>query len=249
MRSNAKKKPIVKAPELAIIIPVYNESAVIKKVITEWHKELNKLKVDFEIHVYNDGSTDHTQKELEVVAKKLSRVVIHENPNQGHGATILQGYVEHLDSEWIFQVDSDNEISATHFKKLWKSRDGYDFVLGYRHNRRSPLSRKIVTLVCRLAVGLFFGRGVIDVNAPYRLMRSSKFHAGIENLEAQTFAPNVALSGFAVHQKLRVRNLPVDYQFRTTGAVSIKKWKLFKAATKSFLQVLGFRITLIGRKF
>ena len=46
--------------ELAVIIPVYNEEEVISAVLREWHSTLDKLKINFEIHAYNDGSNDNS---------------------------------------------------------------------------------------------------------------------------------------------------------------------------------------------
>jgi len=51
----------------AIIIPIYNEEAIITSVINEWYTTLQSLKIKFEIHVYNDGSTDNSL----ILLKKL----------------------------------------------------------------------------------------------------------------------------------------------------------------------------------
>ena len=47
--------------ELVVIIPVYNESEIIKEVLEDWVQTLNTLQIKYKIKLYNDGSIDSTQ--------------------------------------------------------------------------------------------------------------------------------------------------------------------------------------------
>jgi hypothetical protein len=138
-------------------------------------------------------------------------------------------------------VDSDNEMKAEHFKKVWYERANVDAVIGIREGRHQPLPRKIVSLFSRFMVALFYGRGIIDVNCPFRLLRGDVLAPVLKHIPPNTFAPNVAISGFLVLKKLRVKNIPIPHSGRQTGEVSIKKWKLMKAVIKSFRQVVMIR--------
>lgn len=221
-------------------MPVYNEEGAIKTVLDKWIKELNSLKIDYELHVYNDGSTDNTLSILNNVARKNSKLKIHDKKNSGHGPTILLGYRENVASEWIFQVDSDDEMGPEQFNNLWKNRGQYDFLIGCRDGRNSPLPRKIVSLIAKTTVQLFYGRGVSDVNSPYRLMKSEKFKDLFSLIPDDTFAPNLIISGYACKKKMNIFKVDVSFKERQTGTVSIKKWKLLKAAMKSFMQTIKF---------
>ena len=229
-------------PELALIMPVYNEEEAISGVVKEWLTALEESGADFEIHVYNDGSGDNTLEKLERDFGDNRRVVIHDKDNSGHGPTILRGYREHLDKTWLFQTDSDGEMPASHFQQLWKERDGYDFLIGKRDGRFQPLPRKIISMVSRMLVALFYRKGVWDVNSPYRLMRSEKLKEVVLSIPEETFAPNVIISGMVGVDNLKVLEIPVPHQDRQTGEVSIKKWKLLKAAARSFLQTVAYRM-------
>ena len=50
-----------KSDELAVVIPVYNEEESIAAVLNKWTGELNRLSIDYHIHVYNDGSNDGSE--------------------------------------------------------------------------------------------------------------------------------------------------------------------------------------------
>ena len=230
---------------LALIIPVYNEDEAISFVINEWVEELEKLKIDFTIFAYNDGSKDNTSIILKNLSDLYKNVVAIDKSNSGHGPTILQGYLENAETyTWLFQVDSDNEMQAKDFYKLWEKRNDYDFLLGTRENRVQPLARKIISLVSRCCINIFYGRGIYDVNSPYRLMRSEKFVNIFKEIPRDTFAPNLIVSGYVAKKKLRILEQNVPCYPRETGEVSIKKWKLLKAAIKSFWQTILFSFHL-----
>ena len=71
-------------------------------------------------------------------------------------------------------------------------------------------------------------------------MRVAVFQDFYTKIPLTTFAPNVILSGLAARHKLRCFEAPVAHHHRKTGQCSIKKWKLLKAALKSFWQTAAF---------
>lgn len=225
---------------LAVVMPVYNEEKIIEQVLTKWVSVLDNLVVNYFLHVYNDGSIDNTQAVLNKFSKECIRVIVHNQKNQGHGATILKGYKDNVSAEWIFQTDSDNEIEADAFMELWKRRQDHDFLIGRRIQYANSLSRRIISAVSRFSVRLLFGRGLYDTNSPFRLMRTNCFKRFFDVIPDDTFAPNVIISGIAVWKKMRILELGVAYHFRKTGNVSIKHFRLFWVATKSFVETLKF---------
>ena len=234
--------------DLALIMPVYNEEEAIKNVIEIWIDELNKYDIDYNIIVYNDGSKDKTFENLNNLVKSYQQLVVIDKINSGHGPTVLQGYKEQCDKyNWIFQIDSDNEMGNEGFKHLWEKRANYDFLIGTRDNRIQPLARKIISLTSRLTIRLFYGKnGPYDVNSPYRLMRTDKFKNLYNIIPEDTFAPNVIISGFVANKHINFYEYPVECKLRQTGEVSIKNFKLFKAAVKSFMQTIKFSRKIKG---
>lgn len=229
-------------PELTVVMPVYNEEAAVGLVLGQWSEALQGLGIDYQIAVYNDGSKDNTLSALQTLAQENRRIQVIDKPNSGHGPTILKGYCDHLDSPWIFQVDSDGELGPEEFDALWQRRHAFDFLIGNRICRKSPLPRQITTWISRLLVWLFYGRAVFDVNCPYRLFRPATLKADLLRIPNDTFAPNLILSGLASLRKLRTLQRDVTHSERQTGEVSIKKWRLFRAALTSFWQTILFRL-------
>ena len=71
-------------------------------------------------------------------------------------------------------------------------------------------------------------------------MRVSVFGPVFGEIPLSTFAPNVILSGIVARRGLRFYEIRVPQHDRTSGEVSIKKWRLFKAAARSFWQTIAF---------
>ena len=230
--------------DLKIVMPVYNEELNIEKVIVDWITELRKLKISFQLFAYNDGSKDATRDKLEQLKLNHPELVAIHKANSGHGPTLLTGYQDRTPTEWIFQVDSDDEMSPEYFHLLWNERKNYDFLIGYRTNRHSPLPRKIISFISRFTVTLLYGGSVYDVNSPYRLFKAEFFDKHIAKIPSDTFAPNVILAGLASHYNARCKSFDIPHSERKLGEVSIKKWKLLKAAMKSFYQTISYRFTL-----
>ncbi len=227
--------------DVTVVMPVYNEQDCICEVIADWKAALDNLQITYHLLILNDGSRDNTAAKLTVYQDDPAVTVINKK-NSGHGPTILAGYrMACEDADWVFQVDSDNEMRAEHFHTLWNEHRDCDAVFGIRSAREQALPRRIVSLISRMVVNFFYGCGVRDVNCPFRLMRADILSQLIECIPPDTFAPNVALAGLFVLKDRRVINIAVPHSNRQTGEVSIKKWKLFKAALKSFWQTIRIR--------
>jgi len=227
-------------PELIVILPVYNESAVIARVAAEWWTVLDGLGIAYRLRLHNDGSRDGTSEILERLRHPCLEVIHAEN--RGHGPALLMEYRRAvLESPWVFQCDSDGELPAAAFPDFWARRGDADLIIGDRQNRGGPLSRRLITSVSRLLVRGLFGKGIRDVNCPYRLFRSQAFAETVQKFPDDSFAPNVLLSAHALRQGLRIDCLPVLYAPRQSGEVSIRRLRLLRAALKSGVQTLRFR--------
>ena len=135
-------------------------------------------------------------------------------------------------------------MSAEEFSKVWENRIHADFIIAHRYGRISPLSRKIISWISRLIVGVFYGDRIYDVNAPYRLMRCSVFKDFWEMIPDDTFAPNIVISGIATYLNFKVIEIPITHYNRATGKVSIQKFKLLKMAVKSLIQTIKCRFLI-----
>jgi glycosyltransferase involved in cell wall biosynthesis len=223
--------------ELTVVVPVYNEEGAIAAVLASWAVDLERLGIDYRIAVYDDGSRDGTPRILGDLAERDPRLSVVRHANRGHGPTILRGYRE-ARSPWILQIDSDGEMSSSHFASLWRERESHDFLVGARLDRVSAPVRRLVSAGSRAAVHLLIGNGVRDVNSPYRLMRRERLLPLLDVLPEDPFAPNVLLSGLAARARLRVLECPVPHEGRRVGRGSLTSRRLWAGIVRSFRDTL-----------
>ena len=224
--------------ELTVVMPVYNEEASLPACAASWLDALDQLGIDYRLLVINDGSSDGTQVALDELSA-TERVDALSKANEGHGPTILRGYrLGVATSEWVFQVDSDDEIPASAFAALWAERHGVDAVFGRRTGRDQSADRAFITKIAALTTRTLFGARAQDANVPFRLMRSSALAPVLDRLPDDTFAPNIVISGVLSRDPATFAEVPVPHQHREAGEVSIVGFGALKAAARSFIQTL-----------
>lgn len=213
-----------------------------QKVLDDWIGVCRRLGIDFEVTIYDGGSTDTT---LDIVRATMQenapgRVKLKILPGVPHGPSILQGYRE-SSAEWIFQMDSDDAFGTRPFEELWECRDDYDLLLGCRTGRRSNWSRRVVTLCGRLAIRMLFNSKVDDANTPYRLMRRTAIADLLRRLPDDAVVPNVLLSGLAGSSRLRLYQIEVEDTGEPVGTARLASFRLARVALRSFAQVIAVR--------
>ena len=227
--------------DLALVIPVYNEESSVLCVIRSWRALLTEMRVSHRIFVLNDGSRDNTGLQLEAFGDDPAVELIHQ-ANMGHGPAILRGYRHAVESaDWVFQCDSDEEIRTDHFPAFWRSREGTDAVFGVRQRPSRAASRKFVSTAARLLVAFLYGRGVRDVNVPYRLMRASLLKRIVADIPPDTLAPNIIISGAFIRARRKLLEIPVPCEGRRRGTTSLARFRLWQFAIRASPQILRSR--------
>ncbi|MGH8505206.1 MAG: glycosyltransferase, partial [Stenotrophobium sp.] len=81
-------------PELSVVIPVYNEEAVLEALFARLYPSLDALKISYEVIFVNDGSRDRSAGMLTAQYEKradVTRVILF-NGNFGQHRAILAGF-------------------------------------------------------------------------------------------------------------------------------------------------------------
>lgn len=236
-------------PVLSIVMPAYNEEGCVNNVVTKWTDLLNKYFKDENVKliVINDGSKDKTGAILDELSEKNKQLLVVHQINGGHGKAVVNGYKKAIEigSQWVFQVDSDDQFFPDDFIKLWKKRNVSDFILGFRKIRYDAPIRLVITRVLRLSLWLIFGCRIKDSNIPFRLIKGSYLNKLVNQLSTPPpFAPNIFIAVLAKKSGQQLLNIPITHIERKTGTVSILQLKLLKVCVKSFEELFLFRAQL-----
>lgn len=229
---------------LSVIMPAYNEEGGIHDAVAAVQAHVFPVVPDAELIVVNDGSRDRTGAILDGLAADDSRVRVLHKVNGGHGPAIMSG-LEAASGDFVFLIDSDNQIPLERFAALWcEVERGRDGAFGVRRVRNDAELRKVLTILIRGALGMLFGVSLYDANVPYKVLRRSLWMEARRHIPEGTLAPSLFLAVFVMRRRHDVVFVDVPHKDRETGTVSIRRWKLLKFCWRAFQQLIQFRRSL-----
>ena len=159
---------------ISVVLPAYNEEQVIANTVFEVLHVLNVWRMDFEILVVNDGSTDQTGEIVAALAltgaHSRVRLITHAT-NEGYGASLVSGFAA-ATKELVFFMDSDGQFDIRDLQKFFPLIDTYDAVIGYRIDRQDSWMRKLNAWGWKQVIGWVLGVHVRDVDCAFKLLHT-----------------------------------------------------------------------------
>ena len=160
---------------ISVFFPCYNEQDNITRTVEQALAVLNKLNVDFEVIIVDDGSRDATGQIADEIAGANSRVkVVHHATNLGYGAALQSGF-KSATKKLVFYTDGDGQFDISEMPPLLPLIPQFDIVTCYRLNRRDPLIRKINAWCWTKLVCLLFGMKIRDIDCAFKLYKTEIF--------------------------------------------------------------------------
>lgn len=203
---------------LSVVLPAYNEEAIIGKTIERVMMTLEPWLADFEIVVVNDGSYDETQAVITAIAARDARVrLINHESNQGYGAALVSGFAA-ASKELTFFMDSDGQFEIGDLATFFPLIERYDAVLGYRIDRQDTWIRKLNAWAWKMLITCMFGIRVRDIDCAFKLFHSSFFHENI--LETRGAMINVEMLYKLKRDGYRYEQVGVHHLPRTSGSAT-----------------------------
>jgi putative flippase GtrA len=172
---SGKPQLLMHPRSLSVILPAYNEEALIEQTVVHVMQTLTQWMQDFEVIVVNDGSKDRTG---EIVARlsnydRRIRLINHQG-NKGYGAALVTGF-ESVTKDLAFFMDSDGQFDIHDLVRFFPLIEEYGAVLGYRMERQDTWMRKLNAWSWKKLVGFMFGVHVRDLDCAFKLFRADFF--------------------------------------------------------------------------
>ncbi|MEE2903329.1 MAG: glycosyltransferase family 2 protein [Myxococcota bacterium] len=149
--------------DFSVVIPVYNEAAIVEGSIRELNARLSKLGKSYEIIIAENGSVDDTAAIVEQVASELPNVRLIQTGEPNYGLALRTGIKEakgkyiHCDEIDICDVDFHRRA----LELFWGEDGGFDMVVGSKTMKgaqdQRPLSRRMATLVINTMLRVSLG--------------------------------------------------------------------------------------------
>ena len=228
------------APTLSIVMPAYNEEGAIAAAVDEVRQCIFPCIGACELIIVNDGSRDRTGPILDELAAADTRLRIIHQPNAGHGPAVRRG-MDEADGAWLMLIDSDRQISLEGFGRYWQIAQEHDGLFGIRRQRHDPPLRLVITRLLRWGLRILLGVRLADANVPFKILKREIFLAARTIIPPDSLTPSLLLAAFAVRAGYDIATEPIVHRPRTTGVVSIRRWRLIKFCARSLRQLMAFR--------
>ena len=201
--------------KIAVLIPCYNESQTIEKVVTDWRRELPEAV----IYVYDNNSTDHTDD----IARAAGAVVRYEY-QQGKRNVIRRMFRE-IDAQCYIMIDGDDTYPAEMGREMTDLvlERNVDMVVGdrlsstYFEENKRPFHNFGNSLV-RGTINKLFRSNIRDIMTGYRAF-SYEFVKSFPVL-SKGFEIETEMSIHAVDKNMNVANVIIEYRDRPEGSES-----------------------------
>jgi len=226
----------VASPVLSVVIPVYNEEAVLPALFARLYPALDALGVSYEIVFVNDGSRDRSAALLREQFQKrpdVTRVVLF-NGNFGQHMAIMAGF-EYLRGSRVVTLDADLQNPPEEIAKLLARMDeGHDYVGSIRMQRQDAAWRRWASRATNQLRERLTHIRMTDQGCMLRAYDRPIVDAIRASREVSTFIPALAYS-FA-HNPTEVE---VQHDERQAG---VSKYSLYKLIRLNFDLVTGFSV-------
>lgn len=204
-----------KNKKIAVLIPCYNESKTIKKVVEDYKKVLPEA----DIYVYDNNSSDHTDE----IAKKAGAIVKYEY-RQGKG-NVIRSMFKDIDADCYLMIDGDDTYPAENAKEMCELilDKKADMVIGdrlsstYFTENKRPFHNFGNRLV-RGLINFLFESDVRDIMTGYRAF-SYEFVKTFPVL-SKGFEIETEMTIHALDKNFLLKEVKVGYRDRPAGSVS-----------------------------
>lgn len=201
--------------KIAVLIPCYNESKTIAKVVKDYKEALPEA----DIYVYDNNSTDNTDE----IAKKAGAIVRYES-KQGKGNVIRTMFRE-IDADCYLMIDGDDTYPSENARQMcnYVLENGVDMVIGdrlsstYFEENKRPF-HNLGNRMVRGLINKIFKSNIRDIMTGYRAF-SYNFVKTFPII-SKGFEIETEMTIHAIDKNFTLKEIPVQYRDRPEGSVS-----------------------------
>lgn len=207
---------------LSVVIPVRNEEECLFVVVEEICARLLGEKIESELIIVNDNSTDSTPKIIEELERKYNNIRRVDNPPPpGFGRAVRKG-LENITGDAVVIVMGDGSDDPDDvIRYCRKLQEGYDCIFGSRFMKGSavrnyPILKLIFNRIGNNLIKLFFKIKYNDVSNAFKAYRKKVIQA-IGPLVSNHFNLTIEMPLKAITRGFSYAVIPVNWNGRTSG--------------------------------
>ena len=224
---------------LSIIVPLFNEEENVGPMYEAIRRAAATIEGEVEIVFVDDGSRDRTFELAENLPRAAANVhlrLVKFRRNYGQTAAMAAG-IEHARGRILLTMDGDLQNDPADIPLfLLKIEEGYDLVVGWRHDRQDHWSRVLPSKVANWLIGKATGVPIKDNGCSLKAYRAELIKAIPLYSEMHRFIPAMSSLAGARIAEIKVRHHPRRFGQSKYG---------FSRIYKVFLDLLAIS-TILG---
>jgi glycosyltransferase involved in cell wall biosynthesis len=202
----------VSAPEVSIVIPVYNEEENLPILAAELHGTLRPLQRPYEVLFIDDGSTDQSPAILEGLRREDPAVrIVRMARNSGQSAALEAGF-RFARAPIVVTLDADLQNDPADIPQLLAKIGPYDVVCGVRVNRQDTWLRRVSSRIANGVRNRLTHESIVDVGCTLKAYKTEYLRRIPMFTGMHRFLPTLLRMEGA-----RVTELPVHHRPRLHG--------------------------------
>ncbi|HYP05029.1 MAG TPA: glycosyltransferase [Bryobacteraceae bacterium] len=216
--------------KLSILVPVFNERAVVERSLALVLAAPLPEDMGRELIIVDDCSTDGTSAILDRIAAGDERIRLVRHPaNKGKGAAVRTA-IQHATGDFALVQDADLEYDPSEYPRLLKPLlDGHaDAVFGSRYLRGEqtrvlPFWHSMINKFLTVVSNMFCNLNVTDMETCYKVFKTDLLKSIPIRSDRFGFEPEITMK--AAKRKLRIYEVPISYHGRTYEEGKKIGWK------------------------
>jgi dolichol-phosphate mannosyltransferase len=227
-----------------IIIPTYNESDNVSKIIPEVLAQSE----GFHVLIVDDNSPDGTANLVKEMQATNQRIHLLQRPNKlGLGTAYVAGFKYALTHgfDFVFEMDADFSHDPKSLVKLLEKAEEYDLVIGSRYISgvnvvNWPMSRLLLSYAANMYTRIITGLPVRDATAGFKCYRRAVLESlDLDSITSNGYSFQIETNFLAWKKGFRLREIPIVFVDRRAGVSKMNKHIVYEAAWMVWKLKLG----------
>ena len=237
--------------KISLIIPVYNEEKRIKLTLGKCISYFKNKKIDYEIIIVDDGSTDKTRLIIkDYLSENKNIKLTKQRKNKGKGYSVKEGMLL-ANGDYLLFSDADLSTPIEEIEKFIKvMKKGYDIVIASRNMKDSiipikqPFFRKFLGQVFPFIVNLLILPGYKDTQCGFKLFKKEVAIKIFSKQKINDFGFDVEILFIAKKYGYKIKEIPVIWSNSLVSKVSP-----LLDSIRMFLDILKIRLNDIKNTY
>ena len=220
--------------KVLIIIPTYNESLSIEKIIDK----IFSISLEYSILVVDDGSPDGTSEIVLRLKNTYGNLdLLTRKKKLGLGTAYCAGFIWAIDKGFdkIIQIDADLSHNPNDIPRLLDASEKYDLVIGSRYKTginvvNWPLSRLFLSYFANIYSKFITGLPIYDSTGGFKCFNVEILKSiDLKNIKSTGYAFQIEMNFLTWLKKYTIKEIPIIFYDRSIGTSKMSNKIIFEA--------------------